>query len=295
MITSCALTSAGYDLDLSRNSFGELRRSSIVPGDEAALQKNFAEDGYLYLPGFFPRADVLAVRDEFSRRLRRKGSLHPHRPDDEMVASPDPVNPTGQDIRDGNTLMPGLVFSPRILNFYQGFLGGPVRAYDHIWVRLIRPGKGTLPHCDLPYMGRGTRHVMTAWIPYRDTSLELGGLMVLEKSHLQSERIPHYLESDADTYCVNRNAYKNKRSVLSENPVSLREKFGGRWLTAGFQAGDLLTFGMTTVHASLDNQTDAYRVSTDTRYQLASEPIDPRWVGPDTAEFAEKNRLDQIC
>ncbi|MEI6339099.1 MAG: hypothetical protein WCQ57_11025 [Verrucomicrobiota bacterium] len=49
MITSSALTSAGYDLDLSRNSFGELRRSSIVPGDEAALQKNFAEDGYLAL------------------------------------------------------------------------------------------------------------------------------------------------------------------------------------------------------------------------------------------------------
>jgi len=295
MITSSTLTSSGHQLDLSPNSFGELRRSSYVPGQEAVLQKNFAEDGYLYLPAFFPREEILAVRDEFIRRLSRTGSLHPDRPADEMIASPEPVNPSGTDIRGGNTLMPGLVFSPRMLNFYQGFLGGPVRHYDHIWIRLIRPGKGTMPHCDLPYMGRGTRNVMTAWIPYRDTSLELGGLMVLEKSHLQSERIHRYLEGDADTYCVNRNAYKNKKTVLSKNPVSLREKFGGRWLTTNFQAGDLLTFGMTTVHASLDNQTDAYRVSTDTRYQLASEPIDPRWVGPDTQEFAEKNRVGQIC
>ena len=52
---------------------------------------------------------------------------------------------------------------------------------------------------------------------------------------------------------------------------------------------------MTTVHASLDNQTEAYRISTDTRYQLAAEPIDERWIGPDTAEFAEKNRIGQIC
>ena len=59
--------------------------------------------------------------------------------------------------------------------------------------------------------------------------------------------------------------------------------------------GDLLTFGMKTVHASLDNAENSYRLSTDTRYQLATEPIDPRWVGPDTAEYAEKNRIGKIC
>ena len=101
--------------------------------------------------------------------------------------------------------------------------------------------------------------------------------------------------SDADTYCTNRNAYLHKSGYLSTNPVTLREKLGGRWLTAAFQAGDLLTFGMTTVHASLDNQAQAYRLSSDTRYQLAAEPIDPRWVGPDTEEYAVKNRLGKIC
>ena len=38
---------------------------------------------------------------------------------------------------------------------------------------------------------------------------------------------------------------------------------------------------MRTVHASLDNQSDRYRMSTDTRYQPASLPIDQRWIGED--------------
>jgi len=260
-----------------------------------ALRANLAEDGYLYLPGFFERDDVLAVRDEFLRRLREAGALHPDGPDFEALASREAVTLSQPQAVDGNGVLRGLVFSRALMDFYACLLGGPVRAYDHIWVRLIRPGRGTPPHCDLPYMGRGTRNVMTAWVPYRDTSLELGGLIVLEKSHLQAARIHTYLEKDADTYCVNRNSYKHKTAALSKDPVSLRKKFGGRWLTTEFRAGDLLTFGMTTIHASLDNQTAAYRLSTDTRYQLAAEPIDDRWVGSHTQEWTEKNRAGQIC
>jgi ectoine hydroxylase-related dioxygenase (phytanoyl-CoA dioxygenase family) len=144
-------------------------------------------------------------------------------------------------------------------------------------------------------MGRGTHNVMTAWIPYGDVSLELGGLMMLEKSHRQQKRLSKYLELDVDTYCSNHGPYKHIGGELSSNPVTLREKMGGRWLSASFQMGDLVTFGMKMVHASLDNAATSYRLSTDTRYQLASEPIDPRWVGEDTVEYAEKNRIGKIC
>lgn len=295
MHTSSALTSNGHALELSNEAFGEIRSSAASLGDTAALRANLAEDGYLYIPGFFERDEVEAVRDELLRRLRDKGALHPDYPDFEGIASREPVTITQAEAIRGNNAVNNLVFSRALTGFYERLLGGPIRAYDHIWIRLIRPGKGTAAHCDLPYMGRGTRNVMTAWIPYRDTSLELGGLILLEKSHLQANRIRKYLDTDADTFCVNRNAYRHTLSNLSSNPVSLRQKFGGRWLTTEFRAGDLLTFGMTLIHASLDNQTNAYRISTDTRYQLASEPIDERWVGTHTVEWAEKNRKNQIC
>jgi len=84
--------------------------------------------------------------------------------------------------------------------------------------------------------------------------------------------------------------------ALSQNPVSLRKKLGGRWLTAPrFCMGDLVTFGMTTVHGSLDNQSDRIRISTDSRYQLASEPADERWIGPNPVGHGQAGKRGRIC
>jgi ectoine hydroxylase-related dioxygenase (phytanoyl-CoA dioxygenase family) len=65
------------------------------------------------------------------------------------------------------------------------------------------------------------------------------------------------------------------------------EAEAGRWLTAEYRMGDVLIFSIYTMHASTDNRSEsAVRLSSDTRYQLASEPVDPRWVGAD----ARRNR-----
>ncbi len=295
MKTTTPLTSRGFALDMSLDSFGELRRSSDVLGDTEELRRRRLEDGYLYLPGFFPRDDVAAARNEFVSRLRDLNALDPDYPVEQAIAAKNlPPNIARAVVRE-NAPLRDVVFSTRLLKFYEKLLGSDVRHYDHIWTRVVAPGEGTAPHCDLVYMGRGTHDVMTAWIPYGDVSLDLGGLMLLEKSHTQTERLRKYLASDVDTYCENRGPYKHKSGLLSSNPASLREKMGGRWLTAEFRMGDLLTFGMKLVHASLDNQTRAFRMSSDSRYQLASEPIDERWVGPDTEEYSERNRIGKIC
>ena len=57
------------------------------------------------------------------------------------------------------------------------------------------------------------------------------------------------------------------------------KKFGGHWATTTFSAGDLIIFNMFLMHASLVNTSNKIRITADTRYQLASEPIDERWVG----------------
>ena len=61
------------------------------------------------------------------------------------------------------------------------------------------------------------------------------------------------------------------------------------------RAGDLLFFGMHTLHASADNHTNRFRLSTDSRYQLASEPADERWAGPNPAGHSNKARKGMIC
>ncbi|MFN0197532.1 MAG: hypothetical protein ACKVT0_12375, partial [Planctomycetaceae bacterium] len=55
-----------------------------------------------------------------------------------------------------------------------------------------------------------------------------------------------------------------------------------RLLTAHFQPGDIIVFSMTMLHGSLDNHSaiGRTRLSCDVRWQPASEPADPRYMGP---------------
>jgi hypothetical protein len=82
---------------------------------------------------------------------------------------------------------------------------------------------------------------------------------------------------------------------LSNQPAKLRERLGGRWLTNAFSAGDLLVFSVFTVHASLDNQSDKIRLSSDSRYQRASQPADERWIGPNPIGHGPEGKRGMIC
>jgi hypothetical protein len=116
--------------------------------------------------------------------------------------------------------------------------------------------------------------------------------------------LENYVYRDVDEFCENKPAQKKRADdggwtftgTLSHNPPVVRNKFGGRWLTTEFEAGDFLTFGMFTVHASLDNRSDnRLRISSDSRYQRASEPIDDRWVGIDPPGHSRAGKRGRIC
>ena len=70
---------------------------------------------------------------------------------------------------------------------------------------------------------------------------------------------------------------------------------GGRWLTAEYRMGDSLALSMHTMHASPDNHTDQIRLSSDSRYQLASEPADDRWVGENPPLHGIRAHRGMIC
>jgi hypothetical protein len=52
---------------------------------------------------------------------------------------------------------------------------------------------------------------------------------------------------------------------------------------------------MFTLHASLDNQTERVRLSTDSRYQLASEAVDERWIGEKPLAHGPEAKVGMIC
>ncbi len=304
LLTLPALTANNLPVDTSENAFGELHSSEDLLGQPELLRQRLSEDGYLYIRNFLPRDIVQSARVSLLERLLKGGFLNPAAPLESGIANPDNTPKFMPNLANPNPEVARVVFGPELTGFYAKLFGGPIRHFDYIWVRSMPRGTGTPAHCDLVYMGRGTHRLLTCWVPYGEVPLEESPLMLLEDSHKKSERIKNYLESDVDSYCENRPKEVQKVKInggwsmpgwLSKNPITLREKLGGRWLSAHFQPGDFLTFQMNMIHASLDNQTDKVRLSTDTRYQLASEPIDERWIGDNPALHGKAGKRGRIC
>jgi hypothetical protein len=298
------LYSYGHALDMDEDKAGLLRDSSDAANDFEELRRRFAEDGYLYMKGYLDREEVLEARRSIVERLDENGALNPEFDPMDGVCLPGGDFGFKPEFANQNQTVRQLLYSGRLVDFYRNFFGEEIRHYDFTWLRAMGPGKGTNPHCDLPYMGRGTHQHMTCWLPYGDIPFQLGGLMVLEGSHKRMDLLENYVFRDVDEFCENKPQQKKRAEeggwtftgTLSHNPPIVRNKFGGRWLTAEFKAGDFLTFGMFLVHASCDNRTtDRLRISTDSRYQRASEPIDERWVGVNPPGHSTAGKRGRIC
>ncbi|MGH3146893.1 MAG: phytanoyl-CoA dioxygenase family protein, partial [Rubrobacter sp.] len=262
------LTSQGVELDTSVESFGPLRSSADILEDTAALKRRMSENGYLYLPDYLDRELVLAARESVTDRLAAEGLTDPDYPPDEAVAPRGSRLKFQPDLAHDNEALHGLLYGGRMMEFYERFLGGPVRHYDFTWMRVVAPGYGTHPHGDVVFMGRGTHDLYTAWTPLGDVDYELGGLMVLEGSNRLGSLREGYLTRDVDEYCENVDGEEEHAKEdstmhgwrwdgrLSDDPAQVRDELGGRWLTGEYRAGDLLTFSTYTIHASLDNRSN---------------------------------------
>lgn len=273
------LTCLGRELDRQPQAFGWLQSSGHLLNQPDALRERMQIDGYLFLPGLLDAQLVLQARQEICDRLAAEGALDSTQPSLAAIAHSEATMHFRPDLVFASPTLPKLLYGSAMLDFYQQFLGGPVRHFDYTWFRAVAPGAGTYPHCDSVYMGRGTPNLYTSWTPIGNVSLPAGGLLILEGSHQIAAIRDRYAQMDVDSRCRDRRRQTDWHGALTRNPVSLQQRYGGRWLTSEFQAGDVVIFSIFTVHASLDNHSRQIRLSADSRYQLASEPADDRWIG----------------
>lgn len=263
-------------LDTSPEKFGELRDSNDILHDAQRLRERMGEDGYLLFRGLVAREDVLEARREILLKYATIGEIDSINHDvmDAVIQGDtfiDKVNLMAftESIRTGKAYQ-GITNDPAILGFFHRMLGGKTRSFDFKWPRFVRPGEGTGIHSDNIYVTGGTKNVWTCWIPIGDVAIEDGPVVLLEGSH-RSDKLQDYWAKDAD---------HDKVGWLSEDPLRTQRELGGRWLTSSFRAGDILCFDVRLVHASLDNiSQNRCRLTSDTRYHLEGEPLDPRWNG----------------
>jgi len=269
------LTMGKCDLELDGPYLGRLREANELLGDRRALQSRLDEDGYLLLRGLHDPEKVKAARRGILEKLDANGQIDRRYPLDEAVV---PEGGRGaflggqKEVTRSESFL-NLVESSEVMGFFARLFEADVRTYDYKWLRVVGPGGFTGAHYDIVYMGRGTLNLYTVWTPLGDVSLEAGPLAILVGSH-RFERIKEtYGKMDVDRDHVT--------GWFSSDPVEIVDRFGGQWATSEFRMGDVLVFGMFTMHASINNRTDRYRLSADTRYQPADEPVDERWIGED--------------
>ncbi len=248
--------------------------------DPAALRARFAEHGHVFLRGVLDPAAILAARRAILARLEAVG---------EVVSGSD-GRATGTSRRrevspDLGAFWRAVSETPELRAVTHGAALGrvmealfdaPCRGHDFLFLRAAPPGRATGLHYDAPFFTRATRRVATAWIPLGAVPLEQGPLVVVEGSHRFND-----LLAEIEGFDVARDT--GRKATFATDPIALAAARGVRLLSADFQAGDLLVFGMTLLHASLDNHAGdgALRLSCDIRWQPANEPFDPRYMGPD--------------
>ena len=252
-----------------------------TPADAGAkqLQSNLKQNGYLYIQAALDTDAVLAARAEVFGKLAEVGEVSEPSIDGvstETSRRGELVEDLGafwKSVSEGTALR-NVTHAGNIVNLMEQLLGGKVKPYDFLWLRAMHRGRASAYHFDHVYMNRGTQNLFTVWTPLGDIQLDEGPLAVVEGSHLWDDLIAKYLGFDVD-------ADPSRPGHVTLDPVGLVKERKTRLLTTEYHVGDVMVFPMFTLHGSLDNRSHEgkVRLSSDTRYQLACEKFDERWVG----------------
>ena len=253
-----------------------LRESNDILDNTDALRERMATDGYLLIRELHDKEAVLTARRQILEKLAAKGMIASDAPLVDGIFNPDYPEPAstgsmGNKALTQTSAFKSVVEGKPVMDFFKRFLGGDARTFDFKWLRTAGPGSGSPIHYDIIFMGRGTQDLYSCWTPFGDVSLDMGPIVLCLGSNRFEKVRATYGQSDVDRDLI--------EGHFSDKPLEIVEKFGGHWATTTFSTGDVIIFSMFLMHASLVNTSNKIRITADTRYQLASEPIDERWIG----------------
>ncbi len=250
------------------------------------LLAQYQEQGYLWLKGILDREKVLDFRRRFFEAFVDAGLL---------AEGTNPVDGIYSGAGKGRVtkILAEIVqwasyesfcLAPEIWQFYENLLGGPVYLHKRKLIRATTPDDScTGAHYDLTYLRAGTDRVCTSWIPIGDIPVEIGGLVYLEGSdalgrQLESEFSAKNAHMSPEERISAYNKNMSETGWLTKDLPSLANRLNSRWLMADYEAGDMVVHSPYMIHASTANTRMTMRLSTDIRYQLVRDEIDPRWM-----------------
>ena len=262
-------------IKVPQNLLGNLIETNLLESKDTDLQNALKKDGYIYIKNVIDEDEIAKAREDVFQKLGEVNELkHPF------------VNgiASGKSNRD-------VLFSNRgkfweqvsnissIRNITNGktlnkIFGMPSVGFDFIFLRAVAGGKFTHMHCDAGFFTRATQKVLTCWLAFTDVPLNKGPLFVIEGSHKYDDIYKKYYGFDVD---------KNKdlKATIDSHPIDFAKERNSKILTTHFNPGDILIFGMYTVHGTFENHSkdNKIRLTCDIRFQPQKEPKDPRYFG----------------
>ncbi len=283
--TPRSVSSNGVQLPFDDRTFARQHESPPWPAGRDTIRDSFRRDGYVLLRGLLDpevvrglRADYFAL---FDARMLAPGTT----PRDGIFSGEVPPglpdygtagHPAYDFVR--SERFDAFTRTPVLAEVATALVGGPVELLPR---RILRhydrsARKASRAHVDYDYMDRGSDDLVTAWVPLGDCPVECGGILYLERSH---EIAPAQLEPLRD-----HTDRPHDRRPISHDLGRTARELGGRWLWTDFRAGDVVLHSPHLVHATLDNTSDAMRLSADLRFRRRDAAADDRWNGDWSAD-----------
>ncbi|CAG8954287.1 hypothetical protein HYFRA_00005908 [Hymenoscyphus fraxineus] len=268
--------------------------------------RRYEEDGYVWMKGLLPTADVWRTRKTYFEFIGPTGLIKEGTdPKDGIYCGGDWRNwvapgPFRESLNLQNSNLEyqkrmveahaapwymAFASHPVLLNFIKDFTGWekttPLKR--SIFRPNVKGGEPTGIHYDQIFLRGGPPTALTAWVPLGDCAINGGGLMYLNDSVSIGEKIEKdFAEAAKDFTDEQRisafNAHMMSGGFLSKDLSEFSKKWGRKWLAANYEAGDVVFHKAFNIHASAVNESDVIRLATDLRYVEIEKPYDERWM-----------------
>lgn len=221
-------------------------------GDAGAINRFYADNGYLFFRNVLDIGSVERARDEMLEIAARKyGLVHPG---DSLARWTG--KPLGDDWFEEDPAFAGisrrLVEHPRNLEIMGQCLGEPACMVPNVNYRLYPPGGPVTGVHQDGFYSPGIDAFRPLWIPLVPLPREVGGLLVAVGQHKRG-----YFHNMAP----------GRRFRVPEGLID-----AASWATIDYEPGDLLVVHPFSPHAGAPNRSDRLRVSLDVRVQSAAKP-----------------------
>jgi len=242
--------------------------------DPPKLRSILDAQGYLYFKDVLPRESLTTSLLEIYRSLEGVGLLLPGSL--EYNSDFDPTNLQGRALDVSRAVLDASC-GTKVMAAVRQIFGGSVLPMDHRALEVSIPRETHSFHMDSVFLGKGTRLLLSAWVPLTDTPLTRGPICFVKASnrHMDTERLRNtYGAYDAYSGDIEGSG------MYSTDPAEMAQLSEGL-VTSPVRCGDLVVFTAYTMHSFLTNTSRGVRISAESKWYLDGDDLgpDPRYRG----------------